>query len=150
MAERKRAKISITLDPETLAVIDQISERFGENRSRVLERLVSDGVWQHRNIGKASGTLPEIRELYRRVIVYSDRYELTGISMRAKAYDLRWEDLPPELKVVFPPNRYFPEWNGTAEMLGNEREGLEHELESVKQRLEGLNGMPGKSAKRVK
>ena len=150
MAERKRAKISITLDPETLVEIDQIAERFGENRSRVLERLVSDGVWQHRNIGKASGTLPEVRELFRRVIVYNDHYEMSGIGVRAKAYDLRWEDLPAELKAVFPPDSHFSEWHGTAEMLGDEREALEHTLESVKQRLEGLNGKPGKSAKRVK
>ena len=147
MAERTRAKISITVDPETLSEVDKIAERFGENRSRVLERLVADGVWQHRHVAAGgTGTLPEIREVYRRVFIYSDHYEMGGIGIRTKAYDVRWDDLPPELQEFFPPNIKFSEWSSTAEMLKDERASLEHALESIKQRLGELKGA-GKKGK---
>jgi len=135
MAERIRPKISITLDAETLTEIDSIAERFGENRSRVLERLVADGVWQHRHIGKATGTLPDVIEVYRRVVVYKDRYVMGGMGLRVKAYDVRWEELPTELQSMFPPNVTFAEWKGTQAMLEDERASLEHNLQSIKQRL---------------
>ena len=150
MVDRNRPKISITLDPDTLTEIDAIAKRFGENRSRVLERLIADGVWQHRHIGKGPGTLPDIIEVYRRVFVYKDRYEMGGMGLRAKAYDLRWDDLPKELQELFPPNVEFPVWKGTAEMLNDERASLEHSLESVKHQLAKLKGGAegkGKSSK---
>ena len=140
MVDRNRPKISITLDPDMLAEVDRIAERFGENRSRVLERLVADGVWQHRHIGKGPGTLPDIIEVYRRVFVYKDRYEMGGMGLRAKAYDLRWDDLPKELQEFFPPNVEFPVWKGTTEMLNDERAALEHNLEMVKHRLAKMEG----------
>ena len=142
MAERIRPKISITLDADTLTEIDAIAERFGENRSRILERLVADGVWQHRHIGKSTGSLPEIMEVYRRVVVYKDHYEMGGMGLRMKAYELRWEELPLELQAIFPPNANFAEWRGTIEMLKDEREALEHTLESIKGRLAEIKSKP--------
>ena len=42
---RKRRVVSVTINGAARALLDVVSERTGESRSRVVERLILEGTW---------------------------------------------------------------------------------------------------------
>jgi len=152
MEQRNRPKISITLDPETIAKLDKIAERLGSNRSRLLEQFVLDGVQSH-TFCPPKGTgkdLPDMFEIFRRVYLYKDHYTMTAPGFRSASYDVSWDELPKELQDNFPPNVIFKEWVGTEAMLKNERATLEAELEQLTKRLAQLSETSAPIAKKTR
>lgn len=150
MQVRHRPKLSITLDPEAIEKLDMIAERLGENRSRLLEQFVLDGVRQH-GFCPAKGTgkdLPDMFEIFRRVYLYKDHYKMLPSGFRATSYDVSWAELPKELQDKFPPNIVFKEWVGTEAMLHDERASLKAEVERLTKRLEQLEAEPDISKKK--